>query len=64
MMASGARSVTDAMHSISAVVEQSSVATEQMAAQASSVTDSIQSIAAVPEEQRAATEQVSAPTEK
>ena len=33
-MAGGARSVTDAMHSISAVVEESSAATEQMAAQA------------------------------
>ena len=44
-MAGGARSVTDAMHSISAVVEESSA--EQMAAQASAVTGSIQSIAAV-----------------
>jgi methyl-accepting chemotaxis protein len=63
-MASGARSVTEAMHSISAVVEESSAATEQMAAQASAVTGSIQSIAAVSEEQSAATEQVSASTQE
>jgi methyl-accepting chemotaxis protein len=63
-MATGARSVTDAMHSISAVVEESSAATEQMAAQASGVNGSIQSIAAVSEEQSAATEQVSASTEQ
>jgi methyl-accepting chemotaxis protein len=63
-MARGARSVTDAMHSISAVVEQSSAATEEMAAQASAVTGAIQSIAAVSEEQSAATEEVSASTEQ
>jgi methyl-accepting chemotaxis protein len=63
-MATGARSVTDAMHSISAVVEQSSAATEQMAAQAGQVTDAIQSIAAVSQEQSAATEQVSASTQQ
>jgi methyl-accepting chemotaxis protein len=63
-MASGARSVTDAMHSISAVVEESSAATEEMAAQASAVTGSIQSIAAVSEQQSAATEEVSASTEQ
>jgi methyl-accepting chemotaxis protein len=63
-MASGARSVTDSMHSISAVVEESSAATEQMAAQAGSVSGAIQSIAAVSEEQSAATEQVSASTQQ
>src|SRR5579859_3985248 len=63
-MATGARSVTDAMHSISAVVEQSTAATEEMSAQASQVTTSIQSIAAVSEQQSAATEQVSASTEE
>jgi methyl-accepting chemotaxis protein len=63
-MASGARSVTNAMHSISAVVEESSAATEEMAAQASAVTNAIQSIAAVSEEQSAATEEVSASTEQ
>jgi methyl-accepting chemotaxis protein len=62
-MAGGARSVTDSMHSISAVVEESSAATEEMAAQASAVTGSIQSVAAVSEHQSAATEQVSASTE-
>jgi methyl-accepting chemotaxis protein len=35
------------MHSISAVVEESTAATEEMSAQASQVTNSIQSIAAV-----------------
>jgi methyl-accepting chemotaxis protein len=63
-MAHGARSVTDAMMSISAVVEESSASTEQMAAQASAVTGSVQSIAAVSEEQSAATEEVSASTEQ
>ena len=63
-MAGGARSVTDAMQSISAVVEESSAATEEMAAQASAVTGSIQSIAAVSEQQSAATEEVSARTEE
>jgi methyl-accepting chemotaxis protein len=63
-MAGGARSVTDAMQSISAVVEESSAATEEMAAQASAVTGAIQSIAAVSEEQSAATEEVSASTEQ
>jgi methyl-accepting chemotaxis protein len=63
-MAGGARNVTGAMHSISAVVEESPAATEEMAAQAGAVTGSIQSIAAVSEEQSAATEQVSASTEQ
>jgi methyl-accepting chemotaxis protein len=63
-MARGARSVTDAMHSISAVVEQSTASTEEMSAQANQVTNSIQSIAAVSEQQSAATEQVSASTEQ
>src|SRR3979411_2875700 len=41
-MASGARSMTDAMHSISAVVGQSSAATEHLAAQAGATTADIQ----------------------
>jgi methyl-accepting chemotaxis protein len=64
LMAGGARSVTDAMHSISAVVEQSTAATEEMSAQAHQVSMSIQSIAAVSEQQSAATEEVSASTEQ
>jgi methyl-accepting chemotaxis protein len=63
-MSMGARSVTDAMTSISAVVEQSTAATEEMSAQAGAVTGSIQSIAAVSEQQSAATEEVSASTEE
>jgi methyl-accepting chemotaxis protein len=64
LMAAGARSVTDGMHSISAVVAQNGAATEQMAAQASQVTSSTESIAAVSEEQSAATEQVMASAEE
>jgi methyl-accepting chemotaxis protein len=63
-MAAGARSVTDAMQSISAVVEENTAATEEMAAQSGEVTGSIQSIAAVAEEQSAATEEVSASAEE
>jgi methyl-accepting chemotaxis protein len=63
-MAGGARSVTEALYSISAVFEQSSATTDPMAAQASQVSDSMQSIAAVSEQQTAATEQVSASTEQ
>jgi methyl-accepting chemotaxis protein len=63
-MAVGARSVTEAMQSISSVVEEKSAATEQMAAQATAVSDSIHSIAAVSEQQSAATEEVSASTEQ
>ncbi|MDQ6670039.1 MAG: methyl-accepting chemotaxis protein [Chloroflexota bacterium] len=63
-MATGARSVTEAMYSISAVVEQSTAASEEMSAQAGQVTRSIGSIAAVAEQQSAATEQVSASTEE
>jgi methyl-accepting chemotaxis protein len=63
-MATGARSVTDSMNSISAVVEQNSAATQQMAAQASDVTSRIGSIAAVAEEQSAATQEVMASAEQ
>jgi methyl-accepting chemotaxis protein len=58
-MAGGARSVVEAMESISAVVEQSTAATEEMAAQAGQVTTTIQSIAEVAADNSAATEQVS-----
>jgi methyl-accepting chemotaxis protein len=63
-MAVGARSVTEAMQSISAVVEENTASTEEMAAQSSQVTGAIQSIAAVAEEQSAATEEVSASAEE
>jgi methyl-accepting chemotaxis protein len=63
-MAVGARSVTDAMHSISAVIEENTAATEEMAAQSGEVSDAIQSIAAVAEEQSAATEEISAGAEE
>jgi methyl-accepting chemotaxis protein len=63
-MAAGARSVTEGMHSISAVVQENSAATEQMATQAGHVTDAIQSIAAVSEQQSAATEEVMASAEE
>jgi hypothetical protein len=63
-MAGGARSVTGAMQSISAVVEENTAATEQMAAQAGSVTGAIQSIAVVSKERSAATEEVSASAEE
>jgi len=63
-MAAGARAVTDAMQSISAVVEENSAATEEMAAQSGQVSGAIQGIAAVAEEQSAATEEVSASAEE
>jgi methyl-accepting chemotaxis protein len=63
-MAVGARSVTDAMHSISAVIEENTAATEEMAAQSGEVGSAIQSIAAVAEEQSAATEEISAGAEE
>src|SRR5207249_6954538 len=63
-MATGARDVVDSMNGISAVIEESSAATEEMAAQAGQVTTSIESIAAVSEENGAATEQVSASAEE
>jgi len=63
-LAAGARSVTDAMTSISAIVEENTAATEQMSAQSGQVAQAIQSIAAVAEEQSASTEQVSASAEE
>jgi methyl-accepting chemotaxis protein len=63
-MAVGARRVTDAMSSISAVVEENTAATEQMSAQSEQVADAIRSIAAVAEEQSASTEEVSASAEE
>ena len=60
----GARRVTDAMTSISAIVEQNTAATEQMSAQSGQVAQAIQSIAAVAEEQSASTEEVSASAEE
>ncbi|HLI26131.1 MAG TPA: methyl-accepting chemotaxis protein [Chloroflexota bacterium] len=59
-LARGARSVVDAMASISAVVEENSAATEQMSAQAGEVNDIVQSIAAVTEQNSAATSTVAA----
>jgi methyl-accepting chemotaxis protein len=58
-MSSGARSVVEAMESISAVVEESTAATEQMAAQAGSVTVTIETIAGAAAENSTATDQVS-----
>jgi methyl-accepting chemotaxis protein len=52
------------MHSISAAIEQSAAATEEMAAQATAVSGSIASIAAVSEQQSAAIEEVFAGTEE
>jgi methyl-accepting chemotaxis protein len=63
-MAAGARQVTEAMTSISAVVEENTAATEEMSAQSSQVAHAIQSIAAVAEEQSASTEEVSASAEE
>jgi methyl-accepting chemotaxis protein len=63
-MAAGARSVTDAMSSISAVVEENTAATQEMAAHSSQVSNAIHGIAAVAREQSAATEEVSASAEQ
>ncbi len=63
-LAAGARRVTDAMTSISAIVEENTAATEQMSAQSGQVAQAIQSIAAVAEEQSASTEEVSASAEE
>jgi methyl-accepting chemotaxis protein len=63
-MALGSRRVTEAMTSISAIVEQNTAATEQMSAQSGQVAQAIQSIAAVSEEQSASTEEVSASAEE
>ena len=59
-MAAGARGMTDAMQSISAVVEENTASTEEMAAQSGQVSAAIQSIASVAADQSAATEEVSA----
>ena len=59
-----ARKVADAMHSMGAVVEKNTAATEEMAAQAAEVNDAIAAIASVSEEQSASTEQASASTEE
>ncbi len=63
-MARGARSVRDAMESISAVVEENSAAAEEMSAQAERVRASVGSIADVSESQSAAIEEISAGTEE
>jgi methyl-accepting chemotaxis protein len=63
-MAVGARQVTDAMASISAIVEENTAATEQMSAQSGQVAQAIESIAAVSQEQSAGTEEVSASAEE
>jgi methyl-accepting chemotaxis protein len=59
-MAEGARRMTEAMSSISAIVEENTASTEEMTGQSAHVADAIRSIAAVAEEQSASTEQVSA----
>jgi methyl-accepting chemotaxis protein len=59
-MALGARSVEEAMHAISAVVEENTASTEEMTAQAGQVASAVQAIAAVAGEQSAASSEVSA----
>jgi len=54
----------DAMDSVSAVVEENTAATEQMAAGSTEVTNAIESIASISEENSAAVEEVSASTEE
>jgi methyl-accepting chemotaxis protein len=63
-MAAGAQRVTEAMVSISAIVEENTSATEEMSAQSDLVAQAIHSIAAVAEEQSASTEAVSASSEE
>ncbi|MFN8637601.1 MAG: methyl-accepting chemotaxis protein [Chloroflexota bacterium] len=62
-MADGGQRVLAAMESISAVVEQNSAATEEMAAQTGQVTTSIESIAAVAEESSATAEELAVSTD-
>jgi methyl-accepting chemotaxis protein len=62
-MAGDARSVTDAMSSISAVVEENTASTEQMAAQSLQVSAAIQQIATAAGEQSASTNEVSTSAE-
>jgi methyl-accepting chemotaxis protein len=63
-MASSSGRVSDAMQSISAVVEENTAATEEMAAQAGQVARSIQHIVTASEDQSASTEEVSASAEQ
>jgi methyl-accepting chemotaxis protein len=63
-MAGAAREVTEAMQSISAIVEENTAATEEMAAQSGQVNEAVTAIAAVSEEQSASTEEVSASAEE
>jgi len=62
-MARDARVVTDAMTSISAVVEENTASTEEMAAQSGHVSTAIEEIAAAAGEQSSRTQQVSASAE-
>jgi hypothetical protein len=63
-MASGARSVVDAMESIRHTIEQSTGATREISLQTGEVASATQSIAAIAEENSAATEQVLASSEE
>jgi methyl-accepting chemotaxis protein len=58
-LAAGAGSVTDAMRSMSAVVEENMAASEQMSAQSHGVSEAITSIAELARNQSASTRQVS-----
>lgn len=59
-MSLAARTVTDGMHASSAVVEENTAATKEMAAQSGQVASAIQTIATVSAEQHAATVAVAA----
>jgi methyl-accepting chemotaxis protein len=59
-LAAGARAVTEAMESISAVVEENTAATEEMSAQAGDVDAAIQQIARVGEQQSDGIDHISA----
>ncbi len=63
-MAGSARRVTDAMQSISAVVEENTASTEEMAGRAAEVTGAIQSIARVAQDNSSAMGEVSAASEE
>jgi len=56
--------LSEAMDTISAIVEENSAASEQMAASSNTVTEAIESIASISEENSAAVEEVSASTEE
>jgi len=60
-MSAGARSVTEAMHGISAVVEENTASTEQMSAQAQQVASAIQGISEVAGQQTRAIAAVQQP---